>query len=142
MLAKKETHQAQAHLERAGLGLASGNDAVVTGYEIHMGLTTHLATPRPFSRIFRRGAVTVVVEDGSVSPDGRVFGTYLHGLFDNTPFREGFLNRIRAEKGMPLRRENGITVQTDPFDRLASHLEQHLDMPQLLAICGVSSDHP
>ena len=142
MLAKKETHQARAHLERAGLALAGGNGSVVSGYEIHMGLTTHLATPRPFSRIFRRGAATVAVEDGSVSPDGRVFGTYLHGLFDNAPFREGFLNRIRLEKGLALRQGSGATARPDPFDRLAAHLEQHLDMPHLLAICGVSSDHP
>jgi len=142
MLANKETHQAQAHLERAGLTLASGNDAVVTGYEIHMGVTTCLDEPRPVSRIFQRGTVSVAVEDGAVSPDNRVFGTYLHGVFDNTPFREGYLNRIRAEKGMPLRHGSHETAQADPFDRLAGHLEQHLDMPQLLAICGLDSDRP
>ncbi len=142
MLANKETHQAQAHLERAGLVLASGNDAVMTGYEIHMGVTTCLDEPRPFARIFQRGTAAVAVEDGSVSPDGRVFGTYLHGIFDNTPFREGYLNRIRAEKGMPLRHGSGETAQVDPFDRLAAHLERHLDMPQLLAICGLDNDHP
>ncbi|HEX9078125.1 MAG TPA: cobyric acid synthase [Desulfuromonadaceae bacterium] len=142
MLAKKETHQARAHLEGGGLALADGNDAVVTGYEIHMGRTTHLEAPRPFSRIFRRGTSPVAVEDGSVSPDGRIFGTYLHGLFDNAPFREGYLNRIRRAKGLPLRKESGETTRPDPFERLADHLESHLDMPRLLAICGVGSDHP
>jgi adenosylcobyric acid synthase len=142
MLANKETHQAQAYLELAGLGLASGNDAVVTGYEIHMGVTTHLDVARPFSRIFQRGTIAVALEDGSVSPDGRVFGTYLHGLFDNTPFREGYLNRIRTEKGMPLRQGSGEAAAPDPFDRLAAHLEQHLDMRRLLDICGVGSDRP
>ena len=141
MLANKETHQVQAHLERAGLTLANGNDAVVAGYEIHMGVTTCLDEPRPVSRIFQRGAIPVAVEDGAVSADGRVFGTYLHGIFDNTPFREGYLNRIRAEKGMPLRHGSNETA-ADPFDRLAGHLEQHLDMPRLFAICGLDSDHP
>jgi len=141
MLAQKATHQAQARLEQAGSELAAGRDDVVTGYEIHMGLTTHLETPRPFSRIFQRGTATVAIEDGSVSPDARIFGTYLHGIFHNAPFREGYLNRIRAVKGMPERQGSGA-AQTDPFDRLADHLEQHLDMPRLMAICGLDRAHP
>jgi len=142
MLAEKETHQARAHLERAGLAMAAGRDDVVTGYEIHMGVTTHLDAPRPFARIFQRGTASVAVEDGSVSPDGRVFGTYLHGIFDNAPFRSGYLNRIRAEKGIPLRHGGDKTERDDPFDRLAGHMERHLDMDQMLAICGVGNDHP
>jgi adenosylcobyric acid synthase len=141
MLAEKATHQAMARLERAGLTLAGGRDDVVTGYEIHMGLTTHLDAPRPFARIFQRGSVAVAVEDGSVSPDGRVFGTYLHGIFDNAPFRQGYLDRIRTEKGMPLRRGSEEAGQDNPFERLADHLERHLDMKQILAFCGLGNGH-
>jgi adenosylcobyric acid synthase len=138
MLAEKETHQAMAHLDLPGLALAAGRDDVVTGYEIHMGITTYLGEPHPFARIFQRGTTAVAVEDGAVSPDGRVFGTYLHGIFDNTPFREGFLNRIRAEKGLPLQHGDPQQGDGDPFERLADHMEQHLDMPRLLDICGLS----
>jgi adenosylcobyric acid synthase len=97
--------------------------------------------PRPFARIFRRGDVSVNIEDGSVSPNGMIFGTYLHGIFENARFREIYLNRIRMEKGMPLRRGNLKKAQDDPFEQLAGHLEQHLDMKQILAICGLDSDH-
>lgn len=142
MLAEKETHQARARLEGAGLALAGCSDAMVTGYEIHMGLTTHQGAPRPFSRIFQRGAAPVAVEDGSVSADGRVFGTYLHDIFRNAGFREGYLNRIRAEKGLPLSPEGDGPARPDPFDRLADHLERHLDMPRLMAICGLDRAHP
>jgi adenosylcobyric acid synthase len=137
ILLEKETHQALAYMEEAGLVVAPECNGVLTGYEIHMGKTTHLATPRPFARIFRRGDTSVTIEDGTVSHDGRVFGTYLHGIFENQRFKEIYLNRLRQEKGMPQRHGNQKQPLQDPFDQLAEHLEQHLDIPQLLQICGL-----
>lgn len=137
ILLEKETHQALAYLEEAGLVIAPECNGVMTGYEIHMGKTTHFGTPRPFARIFQRGKNSVTIEDGTVSNDGRVFGTYLHGIFENPRFREVYLNRIRLEKGMPQRRGSHKMPEQDPFDQLAAHLEQHLDVPQLLHICGL-----
>lgn len=138
---QKETHQVLAYLEEPGQAVATDCNGVITGYEIHMGQTTHIDTPRPFARIFRRGDTSVNVEDGSVSANGRVFGTYLHGIFENTRFRETYLNRIRMEKGMPVHRGSQKKALDDPFDLLAGHMEQHLDMKQLLAICGLADDH-
>jgi len=137
MLTDKETHQVLAYLDEGGLLIAPDCSGVVSGYEIHMGRTTHLGTPRPFARIFRRGETYETIYDGTVSDDGRVFGTYLHGVFDNEYFREVYLNRIRSEKLMPLRRKSHSEPLTDPFNLLAEHLEQHLDIPQMLDICGL-----
>ena len=137
MLPEKETHQALAYLEGAGLSVAPGCSGVISGYEIHMGLTTHLEASHPFARVFRRGDASVTVEDGSVSSNGRIFGTYLHGIFDNAHFREMYLNRIRMEKGMPLHCKKDVPSPQDPFDALAGHLGQHLDIRQLLDICGL-----
>jgi adenosylcobyric acid synthase len=137
MLPDKETHQALASLQEGGLLLAPECGGVISGYEIHMGQTTHFGTQLPFARIFRRGDSAVAVDDGSVSPDGRVFGTYLHGIFDNQLFREGYLNRIRQRKGMPQRQREEDIPRQDPFDALADHLEQHLDVNRLLDICGL-----
>ena len=137
MLPEKETHQALAYLDEGGLRIAPECSGVVSGYEIHMGRTTHLGQPRPFARIFRRGETDDAIEDGTVSNDGRIFGTYLHGIFDNDHFRETYLNGIRQEKGMPQRRKNHTIPAHDPFDRFAEHLEQHLDIRQLLDICGL-----
>lgn len=138
ILQKKETHQALAYLEEPGHLVAPECNDVISGYEIHMGATT-AETPRPFARIFMRGGTNVAVQDGCVSADGRVFGTYLHGLFDNDQFRETFLNSVRRDKGMTLRRFES-KPQRDPFDALAEHMAQHLDMPRLLSICGLDSD--
>jgi len=140
MLAVKETHQAQARLEAPGQEIAPGCNDILHGYEIHMGHTSCNAIPRPFARIVRRGADEVSIEDGCVSSDGRVFGTYLHGIFDNAGFRDIYLNSIRREKGLALQWQSHKEPAADPFDLLSAHMEQHLDMPRLLAICGLSSD--
>ncbi|MEI6703327.1 MAG: cobyric acid synthase, partial [Deltaproteobacteria bacterium] len=142
ILSSKETHQSLCYLEEAGLLVAPECNGVMTGYEIHMGTTTLGSSAKPFARVFRRGETSVTVEDGAVSSDGRIFGTYMHGIFENELFREIYLDRIRLEKGMPLRRGLQKQRKTDPFDQLAEQFEKHLDMPLLLTICGLTSDTP
>ena len=142
LLPEKETHQALAYLDEAGLTVAPGCNGVISGYEIHMGVTTLDKGLRPFTRIFRRGAESVSVEDGAVSHDGRIFGTYLHGLFENDSFREIFLNSIRGEKGIPHRHGAEKAQQNDPFDQLAYQFERHLNLPRILEICGLGSGTP
>jgi adenosylcobyric acid synthase len=136
MLMVKETHQAEARLLPAGERIASGCREKLTCYEIHMGETVIGPQARPFATITRRSGKEMKIGDGAVSPDGRVFGTYLHGIFDNDGFRTAFLNRLRVEKG--LRTNAVVPAREDPFDLLAEHLERHLDMEKLLAICGLS----
>ncbi len=135
MLPNKETHQAEARLSPAGEMVAPGCEGRLSGYEIHMGETVIGPQTRSFATVCVRSGSDVKVADGAVSPDGRVFGTYLHGIFDNAGFRNAFLNRLRKERGLP----EIMTVfsQSDPFDLLAEHLERHLDMDKLLAICGI-----
>ena len=64
----------------------------VRGYEMHLGVTTGPGLTRPMLDLGRR-------PDGAVSPDGRVAGCYLHGLFASDPFRRAFLARLGAETG-------------------------------------------
>jgi adenosylcobyric acid synthase len=135
LLTEKETHQAEARLLSAAALAAPGCVGTVSGYEIHMGETALGAGAQPFAQLVRRSGCDVAIPDGAVSPDGRVFGTYLHGIFDNHAFRTAFLNRIRREKGLPMRTTD--CKNEDPFDLLAEHLERHLDMERLLRICGI-----
>lgn len=141
ILPEKETHQSLCYLDEVGLLVAPGCNGVISGYEIHLGKTRLGSAVRPFARIFRRGETEVTVEDGGVSSDGRIFGTYIHGIFDNDLFREIYLNRARLEKGMPLLQGDRNKPLHDPFDRLAGQLEKHLDMLLLLDICGFGSDN-
>ena len=133
LLPRKETHQARARLLAAASLAAPGCSGTVEGYEIHMGHTTLGSRSLPFVQLVNRSGREVAVPDGAVSTDGRVFGTYLHGLFDNDGFRSAFLNRIRMAKGLPTFSPD--CRSEDPFDLLAEHLEKHLDMERLLKIC-------
>ena len=85
----------------------------VSGYEIHMGRTEYLADGDKGTFVFAElagmenampaeempdGAVTLVEEapDGAVC--GNVLGTYLHGIFDETPFRSALIDLLRKRK--------------------------------------------
>ena len=66
--------------------------------------------------------------DGAVSADGRVMGSYLHGLFASDAFRGTYLTRLGAAASVAY-----DAMIEDVLDRLAAHLEQHLDLAALLA---------
>ena len=109
-------------VEVAGCEVASG--AAVKGYEMHMGRTTGGEGGRVMLRL-ASGA------DGAVSADGRVMGCYLHGLFAADDFRHRFLARLGRKTASGVRYEAGFEAT---LDRLAAHLERHLDLDRLLAI--------
>mgnify|MGYP001315091961 CR=1 FL=1 len=92
----------------------------VTGYEIHMGETK------------RRSAAEAFSGDGAVSPDGLVFGTYMHGLFSNPRAVNALLSFLAAKKG------TGYTpvpeTGSDPYDQLAGIFEKHVDVGELIRI--------
>jgi adenosylcobyric acid synthase len=127
----KQTHQvAGTVLEgAAALGLLAGGD--VAGYEIHMGVTTRGALARPLFAIARHGGFGETIEDGAVSVDGRTWGTYLHGFFDNADLRHSLLDQLRARRGLaPAARPPGVTLDAE-LDRLADHLAAHLDLARI-----------
>jgi adenosylcobyric acid synthase len=117
--------------EASGAALAAAG-AELRGYEIHMGRTTLSPGVRSFARL-REAASAAARADGAVSADGQVCGTYLHGLFDAPGFRADFLNRLRAAAGLPPRPP---TPGGSDIERLADHVEAHLDMARLDAIIG------
>lgn len=95
----------------------------LSGYEMHVGETTRGTYSLPFSKIDGH-------EDGAVSPDGRIFGTYIHGLFSDDRQRGAWLERLGGQNT-----ELNYDAQVDAvLDRLAAHMEQHLDLDRLLAI--------
>ncbi|MNB75709.1 Cobyric acid synthase [compost metagenome] len=109
----------------------------VEGYEIHMGRTT-----------VREGAKSLFdfsgQQEGVISADGRIWGTYVHGIFENDAFRRSWLNRIRRDKGLPTI-EHGICFRhrkKAAFDRLAAHVRRHVDMNEVYRIAGLHTDRP
>ncbi|OPG16370.1 cobyric acid synthase [Ferroacidibacillus organovorans] len=102
----------------------------ITGYEIHMGETVSGVAHQAFARI-KTGADGVWREDGAVSSDGLVMGTYLHGIFDNDVFRHAWLEAVRKRVGSDVHTRSNVTMsvhRSQAMDRLASTVREHLDM--------------
>lgn len=103
-------------------GFSNMYEEELSGYEIHLGRTTGPDTLRP--------PVTIDgVPDGAASPDGRVWGTYLHGVFA----ADGFRRRFLAELGVRGQGTNYRESIETALDAIAAHLEKHIDINALLA---------
>jgi adenosylcobyric acid synthase len=119
--AEKKTVQMEGVLS-AGIMESQMN---LNGFEIHLGRTTLKSQIRPFL-LLKDGR-----EDGAISNDNQVMGTYLHGIFHNRLFTRLLVNQIRRNKGLDEVKEN---VQSDSerreeaYNLLASHLEENIDM--------------
>lgn len=119
--AEKKTVQMEGVLS-AGIMEGQMN---LNGFEIHLGRTTLKSQVRPFL-LLKDGR-----EDGAISNDNKVMGTYLHGIFHNRLFTRLLVNQIRRNKGLEEVKEN---VQSDSerreeaYNLLASHLEENIDM--------------
>ncbi len=126
-------------------GLLGPAGTPLRGYEIHMGRTTLGGAAAPLLRL--RGADGSEHNDGAVAvPEagseaigaGSVCGSYVHGLFDHPPLRGAFLNGLRAGLGIPARESVAPPVDDD-IDRLADHVEAHLDAELLERIVGLEA---
>lgn len=128
----KATYQARACITAAPGWMSALNGASVEGYEIHMGRTQSANT---WLEILERNAQPVRLPDGATSPDGRIWGCYLHGLFANPQLRHAWLTSLgwcNATARLPASPASGALPAIDnAFDRLADALEAALDMSLL-----------
>ena len=113
-------------------GVSKRFGAEISGYEIHMGHTDGADCARPVVQIEGR-------PEGASSPDGRIIGSYVHGIFADNGFRTAFLADLAA------RRNKSIELGMIDFagnvdavlDQLASHMARHLDMDALAELAGL-----
>jgi adenosylcobyric acid synthase len=103
---------------------ATADGAPFKGYEMHMGVTDGPDRARPFARL--AGGMN----EGACSPDGRVFGTYIHGLFADDAQRSAWL--LRTGAGPAAVAYDDLIEST--LDRLAAHIAQHVDLDRLLSL--------
>ncbi len=115
------------------------NGMAVEGYEIHMGSTTFLQpVTHPFHIRLNRlpDEPDSYHRDGAITPNGLVWGTYIHGILHNDDFRHRWLNEVRSGKGVPQSEHelsfNGLREQS--FDRLADHVRQYVNMERVYQI--------
>ncbi|MCL7476431.1 MAG: cobyric acid synthase [ANME-2 cluster archaeon] len=113
---EKQTVQTEKTVTGNGpiLGCIKGQQ--VSGYEIHMGKT-------------RLGdEVPAFGDDGCVNKEGLVWGTYLHGLFENENLRDAFLEFLYNGRDMSYSAVRDNVEYIDPYHQLATHFQAHVDM--------------
>lgn len=102
------------------------------GYEIHMG-RTHGPEKRALVSIQSRNQQACDDSDGAVSRNGRVIGTYLHGLFDTPEVTRCWLTQIGLPAIEPSRL-HGPEARDRAYELLAEHARRHLDIPRIMAL--------
>jgi len=134
----------QVHAEIVGKGpfFDRMQGLEVTGYEIHMGRSEIGEGVIPAFRIFERSTREVDILDGAIRSDGMVFGTYIHGIFDNDSFRRHILDLLREWKGWePLEASEIMTVyqqREKDFNKLAEVVRGSMDMDKVYEIMGLN----
>jgi adenosylcobyric acid synthase len=130
-----ETVLEERKVVRKVAGTCLLNSKRIRGYEIHMGRSRASGgNGRPYLRIHEPG-LRRTWEDGWSAWEGRVAGTYVHGLMDSPGFRCEYLNGLRRQKGLkPRRSGTGTKGRLDPYDRLADHFESHCDVGGILSL--------
>jgi adenosylcobyric acid synthase len=111
----------------------------VSGYEIHIGQTLYLGGSRHFAVISSDSGSTEITTDGCTSADSRIFGTYLHGLFDDDSFRHQFLSAARAfhQLAAPTELHLWKRLREESLNRLAREVENALDMEAIFGWVGL-----
>jgi adenosylcobyric acid synthase len=116
------------------LGGLSGEE--LSGYEIHMGQTL-VDNVSPAFRIISRGNRKSNHLDGAVSADGKIVGTYIHGLFENESIRRCLLSNLRKTKGVERETQPFVLSKDSEYDKLAALVRGSLDMDMVYKIAGM-----
>ena len=113
----------------------SWNGHIGAGYEIHMGQTIRTAGA-PLFKITQRNHRPCQDEDGCVSNDSKIMGTYIHGLFDNPGILKFWLNHIGLN-GIEVSDVGGIKARNQEYDLLAEHFEKHVDVERIAKLVAI-----
>jgi adenosylcobyric acid synthase len=82
----------------------------------------------------------VAFEDGCVSADGLVMGTYIHGIFENDGYRRSLLDALRQRKGLPVLAGEAVSYlerKEAAYNRLADIVRANLDMEHVRRVMGL-----
>ncbi len=133
----KVTRQATARLaDPARFGAAT--DCAFAGYEIHLGATRLGEGTAPLLRL-RRDGERESIDDGAVSADGLVVGTYLHGLFDTADALRDLLSYLRRASGKtaaPATPFDPAAERERRYDALAEHFRANMRADALDLLLG------
>jgi adenosylcobyric acid synthase len=114
-------------------------DGAVSGYEIHIGQTIYRSGAAHFAVLSSDSGSSSIGNDGCISADSRVFGTYLHGIFDDDGFRHQFLRAARAFHKLATADNLYLWKQLreESLERLAREVENALEMDTIFGWVGL-----
>lgn len=139
---KKITTQVEAEIEEESGVLEGLKGSIVKGYEIHMGITEFGDDCIPYLRINNVFGRETSHVDGVRNAQGTVFGTYIHGVFDQPEFTIGLLNNLRKRKGLEIQEdslEQFKDYKEEQYDKLADLVRENLDMEAVYKILGLQN---
>lgn len=113
------------------------SDSPIEGYEVHMGHTTRGQRVQPFLEV-KAAHESSFHAEGAMTSDGRICGTYVHGLFDEPIFRRHVLNSLRSRREwlpLPL---SQIPSLDQRLDQWADFVESQIDFPGLMTMAHVA----
>ena len=102
------------------------------GYEIHMGQTIRTAGTLLFS-VTQRNQNPCQDEDGCVSADSKLMGTYIHGLFNNPGILKSWLGHIGLN-GIDVSNIGGVEARNKEYDLLAEHFQKHVNIDSIIQL--------
>ncbi|AEJ02628.1 Cobyric acid synthase [Nitrosomonas sp. Is79A3] len=124
-----ETTLEPEKLLRNTQGTFAFNNAVITGYEIHTGITTYHTHYQPSVHLTHS-------DDGAISEDGLILGTYLHGIFESPPACDELL--IWSGLGNLNHKLDYYAIRDVQINRLADCVDQYLDTAYLHRLLSLS----
>jgi adenosylcobyric acid synthase len=139
MQAEKVTRNVRGNIVALSLFGQPVVDSRVSGYEIHIGRTIYQAGAGHFAVLSEGPRSSDSYSDGCISADTRVFGTYLHGVFDDDNFRHQFLRAARAfhKLAAPDELQQWKQLREESLNRLAREVEKALDMETIFGWTGL-----
>lgn len=109
-----------------------GDHGEIDGYEIHMGITvTNNEKP-----LFRIEKIEGDFDEGSVRESIKLYGTYLHGIFERPAFRRYFISSMKkgTKISEPIPPKDYLESENLNLDKLADGFEKHMDMDAFMKI--------
>jgi adenosylcobyric acid synthase len=130
-LLEMETVLAENKILAKTQGIHRQSGLPVHGYEIHHGRSKGVGTVPVIQSVNGE-------ELGAGTPDFRIWGTYLHGVFDSDEFRRWTINRLRIRKGLPVLTGSGYVYSIEPaLDSLAQTVRETIQMDKIYSLIGL-----
>jgi len=135
---EKVTERVSAVSIGKGVILENCRGREMRGYEIHMGKTILGPGVEPAFKVIRRSGKTVSSLDGAVDQSGLVLGTYLHGIFDEPPFRESIVTYLASKNRISVHAGEGSIEQVweKGLKQIVSAVEENLEVNRILDLIG------